>query len=55
MGQDVRGIVADRDVRRSNGNAEFQAIEYMETRVKAIELLKSSYAQVVDAESETGG
>ena len=55
VGQDVSGNVANRDVRQSIGNAEFQALECMETRVKAIELLKRSYAQDVDAESETGG
>ena len=27
----------------------------METRIKAIDLLERSYAQVVDAETETGG
>lgn len=51
---EVNESVRDGDVRRSNGKAEIQGLAYLETRVKAIDLLKRSYAQVVDADRETG-
>ena len=55
MGCDGAASVEDGEDLQSNGNLEFQVLEYMETKRKAVELLKRSYAQVVDAESETGG
>lgn len=55
MGSDLNGSVAVGDARQRNKNAEFQALAYMETRVKAIDLLKRSYAQVIDAEMENAG
>ena len=55
VGRDGNVSVAAGGALQSNGNAEFQALEVMETRIKAIALLKRSYAQVFDAETETGG
>ena len=55
VGRDGSVSVAAGGARQSNGNAELQALEYMETRIKAIDLVNRSYAQVVDADTETGG
>ena len=43
------GSVGDQDIRHTNNGVESQALSYMETRIKAVELVNKSYALVVAA------